>query len=264
MDLLDTHEKEIMDQDRHLFVYCDDSDLRKKVIKKIDEEYKTTFADNKPISLVLEDNSLPIIEGEISRLDSTRLIIIAREFLHFNISKNLLEKMSNNLKEDQIKALIDDITRSFFINKEKVHNINELYDLFNSSANFYTNYYTDFLQKNEKLGDINDLEIPFIDAISFIKCIKSSIGYDSYIGLIINNDKEMNNLSKQAINELITRRCNDDLSVKVFTPESEWKNYHSISGMLAESIHDYGTINLDKSYKKELVKRKTVNGNYRV
>ena len=62
--------------------------------------------------------------------------------------------------------------------------------------------------------------------------------------------------STQAINNLIGSRINGDISVKVAIEPDDWETYRDSNGQFVGAIHDYGTVELDDSYKKYMKSRK--------
>ena len=73
---------------------------------------------------------------------------------------------------------------------------------------------------------------------------------NSYFGIIIDKKGPLATTSVQAINTLIGGRINDDISVKVAISQDDWETYITNNGQFIEAVHDYGTVELDDSYKK--------------
>ena len=74
---------------------------------------------------------------------------------------------------------------------------------------------------------------------------KKMVNTNSHFSLIFDQQTPIPLVSQQAINSIVTRRINSDISMNVVCNRNEWNTYYGLDGMLAEVTHDYGDRNLE-------------------
>lgn len=242
-------------QSRHQFIYGYNGDKRKEFLKNIASKNPIVLDKDQPGFIYLEDFSLPNTSPNTK--NAFQLSSISREFLNFEIAYSLLinsqTQIGKRLLDERADKLLSAINR-LFLNKsfEDIKSLDELISILKDVRNFYQEKYIQ-LSEESKLN-IGSLPIPFIDIEAFVNYFKKMLNNNSYFGLIFDQQKKIPTISQQAINGIITRRINHNLSVKVASQPNEW-NYLDLNGLLAESVHDYGTVVIDEcfgSYTKSL------------
>jgi len=246
--------QEILGQSRHLFVYGYNYENREKLLESLEDDFPIKINENYPIALYLKDYALPNINQINRNLENDKAKILCKNFFEFSLSENIIKKVLEiqelgNLNI-QIDKMLDRINRCFLNNqKTKISDLQELRETLIQSKNFYYNYYVSFLNGESNLPDIKDLQMQFIDIMALINFVKTMLNNNSYFGIIIDYQMEMPLVLQQTINGYITKRCNSDISMKVVCDIADWKTYYDLNGVLAESVHDYGIVELDNNYK---------------
>ena len=123
--------------------------------------------------------------------------------------------------------------------------------VFKESIEFYLESYKNYVLNIERV-QIDSVPIPFMNLEFFVKRFKESINNQSYFGVIINNNKDIALSSVQAINDLVGSRINGDISMKIVTEPDKWKSYRCTRDDFVQSVHDYGTIELDDSLRDNI------------
>ena len=248
--------EEIMGQSRHLFVYGYDNEQRKQFLEKMTALYPVVFDRDFPMAIYVSEIGLPNISICNDKVDNIKISIISRQFLFFSILHDILLKaLLTNDKEvlnDRIKELIDVLNKySVNLNHSPIKDLEDLIETLTQSKEFYKKYYIDYLEKGIE-GSLNDITLPFIEFEMFIRLLKSLIKNNSYFGIIIDKQNDIAISSCQAINSLVGGRINGDISMKIVTSPDDWRVFRDFNGSFIESIHDYGTVELDSSLSQYL------------
>ena len=83
----------------------------------------------------------------------------------------------------------------------------------------------------------------------FVKQYKRGMNIDSHFGIIFDKKGYIFIPSTQTINDLISKRTNDDISIKIAVKPDNWQVYTDTNDQFIERVHDYGMVELDDSYK---------------
>lgn len=244
--------KEIMEQSRHLFVYGYNTDYRSQFLQSIEYDYPIIVNSNKPVALYFDNFSISEIDYHSE--DKNRFLIeaISREYMHFTIASKLLERtleLDKNFINDRLSRLI------YLVNKNKnnsfpeIETIEDLLREMKKSRDFYYQNYIDYVKGLIKNIPIDDISIPFIQLETFVSKYKTLMNIDSYLGIILDKKTQLAIPSVQVINNLIGGRINKDISIKLAIEPNDWETYIDVNGQLIEATHDYGTVELDNSYK---------------
>lgn len=246
--------KQIMEENRHQFIYAYNTEGRHMFLKDLEMTYPILPDSTKPVAVYMKNFSLPLSQQINETINPEIVRLIAREFLEFSISENIIRRM---LEEEKINAsmskinnLLERINRLYGSKKEQqARSLEELKSILEESRKMYSNYYIEYLQGDQAWFSNVSLRIPFIESTYIAKKTKEILNIDSYYGLIFEIDEKIPLVSHQAINGFVTRRCNEDLSIKVTTEPVSWPTFYDLNGTLAENVHDYGTIEIDDSRK---------------
>ena len=84
-----------------------------------------------------------------------------------------------------------------------------------------------------------------MELTTFMEMFKRMINTNCHFSLIFDQQNPSQLISQQAINGIVTRRINSDISMNVVCDRDKWNTYYSLDGMLAEPTHDYGDRNLE-------------------
>lgn len=244
--------KEIMEQDRHLFIYGYNNEHRSDFLKSLEYNYPFLIDTDKPIALYFDSLGFPKMDIDLKNKNINLIEVASMEYLSFTIATKILEK-AMQLEIDLEKRLarliyLTNVNRND--NYKEVKNVKDLLKELKISRDFYYEKYISYVKGVIEEIPINDIAVPFIQLEMFIKEIKTALNINSYFGIIIDKKGPLATTSVQAINTLIGGRINDDISVKVAISQDDWETYITNNGQFIEAIHDYGTVELDDSYKK--------------
>ena len=139
---------------------------------------------------------------------------------------------------------------------EEIKTIEDLLKEIKTSRDFYYEYYFKYISGEVKSIPIDKISIPFMEIDMFVSNFKNGMNLDSYIGIIFDKKIPQEISWVKAINNLISRRINKDISIKVALEPDAWETYTSTNGQLIEATHDYGTIELDDSLKDNIKRKK--------
>lgn len=250
--------KEIMGQSRHLFIYGYDNDYRSDFLKSLEIAYPVTIDSNKPVALYFNSLGLPKIESSIKDKDTYLIHSISREYLYFTVAFKILERsveIDKSTLDRRLKRLISliNIINSNRNNEYKeIETVADLLKEINNTKKFYLENYINYMKGLTKSISVNDISIPFMQLEMFVNEYKKAMGINSYIGIIFDKKEPLDISSTHAINNLINSRINKDISVKVAIEPNNWDSYRTTNGSFIDAIHDYGTVELDDSYKKHI------------
>lgn len=245
----DIKKKEIIEQNRHQFIYGYNGDERRIFLKGIENDFPIKVNENIPMAIYLDEIYLPEIDLSNKDVDKFRMYSIGREQFNFVVAQNILSKIlrkeENNFNEQSVEKFLSAINRLYLNSSCKnIETLDELLNGLKESQKFYEEYYT-----GHNL-DINELKIQFLDIAFFVRYIKKLLNNNSYFGIIVDHQREISLITKMAINALVASRINSDISMKVACEPGEWRVYTDFNGEHIDSIHDYGIVNLDNSEKE--------------
>jgi len=244
-----------MDQSRHLWIYGRNGDQRKKILSELESLYPIKLDQNTPIAIYMNSFILPSVTDKRENCDKTLVNIAARNHLDFAIAENIIRK----IEKDNIvlsEEFLSHVNR-LFLNKKhsRIESIDELLQVLKTSRQFFEQYYISELTGITGKGNIEDLKIAFLMIDGFIRYLKKAINNQSYFGIILDHQAPFPIETTIAINGFVSRRCNDDISIKVALYPDEWESYYDANGLPIEAIHDYGTVELDDSLKQYVIKK---------
>lgn len=243
-------ERIIVEESRHYFIYGENGEERRQLLKSIADKYPIVLDTSTPACVYMEDFSLPEVINVVEYYDKIKRLTCAREFLSFSIAHQLVSQLTRQINVCQANERVDEFLKR--VNRTlKEHDYNDIQDLeeligvLKISKEFYREEYKNLLQLGTIVGDINDLKIPFITLNTFMTLFKKMVNTNSYFSLIFDQQNQIPLISQQAINSIVTRRINSDISMNVICNRDEWNTYYGLDGMLAEATHDYGSRNLE-------------------
>lgn len=246
----------MMGESRHHFVYGYDTTKRKEFCESLEKSYPIVMDSDKPMGIYLEEYGLPNIEYDKGLVDMYETWSISREYLWFSIIYRILSNAKESVGFDElnkrVQELINRLNRGFKTPGFKdIQDLNHLLAVFKESIEFYLESYKNYVLNMERV-QIDSVPIPFMNLEFFVKRFKESINNQSYFGVIINNNKDIALSSVQAINDLVGSRINGDISMKIVTEPDKWKSYRCTRDDFVQSVHDYGTIELDDSLRDNI------------
>lgn len=254
---------QIMDQSRHQFIYGYDGLQRKQFLENIASHYPIVLDKNFPMAIYVAEFGLPKIIDIYKDVDKNKIAMISREFLYLSVASDILIKakttIDGNLLNERIRRLIWMLNK-YNINKDypSIENLDSLIDLLIQSKEFYKKYYIEYYGQGIESTTINEVGISHLQIDMFISQLKRALNNESYFGIIIDKQDEIAISSTQAINFLIGKRINSDISMKIAIEPDKWDLYKDSNGQLIDCVHDYGTVELDDSQSQHLKRLKKV------
>ena len=247
--------REIIGQSRHQFIYGENGKMREDLLRDIVRDNPIVCDCNVPGAIYLENDYL-IDDNSEDDIDIYRSCPIAREHFNFAICGKLLDDALStdlNARSDQFLSRIN----SLFVDDDygSIDDVDSLIRVLYQARDFYRDGYKIYLQTGE-FPSIDNLPIKFIDLNSFMRCYKRLLNNKSYFSVIVDQQSPISKLSKRAINDIVGKRINSDISMKVATSPEEWEIYYDLNGQLVENIHDYGVVELDDSFNQYVKKIK--------
>ncbi len=244
--------REIMERSRHLFIYGYENPCRSQFLQKLEDEYPLTVDSKRPIALYFD--SLGIEGNHHSKDDDSSLIkAIAREYLSFTIASKILERtleLDDINLEERLSRLVNLINKSRNNNHSEIKTIDKLLKETKRSSEFYFEKHNNCHKTIDKNLSIEDISLPVLPLEMFVSKYKRAMNIDSYFAIIYDNKSRISNSSTKTINSLINARINKDISTKIVVEPGYWMSYQDANNKLIERVHDYGTVELDDSYKQ--------------
>lgn len=243
-------ERIIVGESRHYFIYSENKEQRKELLQNISDRNPIVLDSSEPAMVYMDDFFLLESENKVTHVDNYRLKLVAREYLNFYIAHKLLIQFQSQteiyIDDLRVKSFLKDINR-LLLNQDHndIEDLNDLINVINQSKEFYKREYKNLQELGKIVEDISDLPIQFLELSSFMRPFKKMINTTSHFSLVFDQQSKPQLIMQQAINGLVTRRINSDISVNVVCARDEWKTYYDLTGMLAEPIHDYGDRNLE-------------------
>lgn len=246
---------EIIGQSRHQFIYGENGERREGILKGIVNDNPIVCDVNEPGSIYLDNNYL--VGGEsVYQLDSYRKLAIAREQFSFAVCGKLLEEalsLDINARSDEFLSRMN---RLFVDNGQSIDDLDSLVRVLYQARDFYRDGYKTYLETGV-FPSLEGLPIRFMELDSFMHYYKKLLNNKSYFSVIVDQQKPISSLSKRAINDVVGKRINADISMKVACQPDEWETYYDLSGQFVQSVHDYGVVELDDSLNQYVKKRKS-------
>lgn len=241
---MEKYNKYIMEQNRHMFIYDYGID-RQNYLIQLETAYPIKTEQYSPMAICMDDLRLPDIRNE--EIDKTKIAILTREYLIYSIAYKILKKVYEQIDINLLSDRINNL--SFWLeknssNSDKIDELKQLLQNLEKSVNFYIESYFEVLKTGKFSLDFDKLPISYMNIERFTKDIKSFLNNKSYFGIVINQQGQISLELQQAINWLVTKRINSNISIKVFCEEDAWKTYYDLDGVLAENIHDYENVKI--------------------
>ena len=245
---------EIIGQSRHQFIYGENGERRKDILTGIVNDNPIVCDVNEPGSILLDNDYL--VGGEsVYNLDSYKKLAISREHFNFAVCGKLLDEalsLDINARSDEFLCRMNQI---FVDNGQSIDDLDSLVRVLYQARDFYKDGYRIYLETG-KFPSIEDLPIRFMDLNSFMHYYKKLLNNRSYFSVIVDQQSPISSLSKRAINDVVGKRINKDISMKVACQPDEWETYYDLSGQFVQAVHDYGIVELDDSLSQYVKKRR--------
>lgn len=245
--------KEIMEQSRHQLIYGYCGDTRSQFLQELDEEYPLLEDSTTPIALYMDNFGLPKVENQRNQTDGYIVGAISREYLSMSIASKILEKTlekQNKELEERLNRLLYLINKLNRHSQVEVSSLRELLQALEEAKQFYLTNFSQYLTGTIDEISINQLSVPFLQLDMFISEFKRAMNIQSYFGILLDKKEPVALSSAQAVNNIIGRRINKDISIKLAVEPNDWDTYFDPNGQRIEVIHDYGTVELDDSHKE--------------
>ena len=257
------HEKElkeeIMEQGRHLFIYGYKNEQRSDFLKGLESGYPIIADSDKPAALYFDSLGIPEMNIDLKGKDTLLIHVSSREYLSFAVAAKILERsmdFDKTVLDRRLSELIGLINSDKNMGFAEIQTVEDLLKEIKISRDFYYESYIKYVKGLIASISIDDIAIPFLELDMFVRLYKEAMNMKSYFGIIFDKQTPLMPSSTQAINNLIGSRINGDISVKVAIEPDDWETYRDSNGQFVGAIHDYGTVELDDSYKKYMKSRK--------
>ena len=250
-----------MGQSRHQFIYGFKGQERADFLKATALSYPVDLDKSNPVGIYIDNIGLPEIKDITVELDDITLSALSREYCYFSIASKIMDTIMEQVDNKDLfsreSKFLDNINR-LFINKfhKPIEDLKVLRTILVEAKQAYYFEYEKFVACGELKDFTINLPISFMMLEWFIEYSKKMLNTSSYFGIIIDYQSPISIKSQQAINSLIGSRINSDLSIKVACEPLEWKSHYDFNGNPIQSVHDYGTVEIDDCYKEHMKKLK--------
>lgn len=249
---------QIMEQNRHQFIYGYNTDDRTKQIKDMVGEYPVKMDESTPMGIYLENHAIQteLPDYNVDKLLTTRM---SKEYLSFAIAYTLLDRALQDSDFEVIPERVStflEVVNHLILQpgQANIQSLQELLAVLKIGLDFYEMNYKSTVETGAFTGNFSEVPISFLSLDTFLRYFKKMLNNNSYVAVVIDLKSPISGIATQAINEYFTKRCNADLSMKVVCEPGSWGTYYDFNGVPVEYIHDYGTVELDDSHQ-ECMKR---------
>lgn len=251
--------QEIMEQGRHLFIYGYKNEQRSEFLKSLERDYPVIADSDKPAALYFDSLGIPKMDINLEGKDTLLINASSREYLSFAVAAKILERsmdFDKTVLDRRLSRLISLINSGKNMDYAEIQTVEDLLKEIKTSRDFYYESYINYVKGLIASISIDDVAIPFLELDMFVRLYKEAMNMKSYFGIIFDKQTPLMPSSTQAINNLIGSRINGDISVKVAIEPDDWETYRDSNGQFVEATHDYGTVELDNSFKTLMKNRK--------
>ncbi len=222
---------------------------RTKFLKNIANLHGIKIDSKEPIVIYLENIGLS--KMNVSKdLDTNKLAIIAENYLTLMMINSLIMQIDDNnpLIDKRFKEIFDYINMSKIKRDSDIKSMGDLKRFIEYSLNYFYDYYLNYLEYGiEK--DIQDMPVIFINIERFVELFKKAINNPNHITFLFDKKDDIAIFSTKAINDLLGSRINKDISIKIVCEPEKWETFLTNNKQFVEATHDYGTMELDDSFK---------------
>lgn len=251
----------IMGQSRHQFIYAYNGQERTGFLKKLALKYPIILDKSRPMGIYLEEIGIPKSDKSMEGLDKIALSAFHREYFYFLVASGIVDTSFKQISEQDLECRTKEFlnrVNKLMLNKAhtSISSLQELKIILNEVKQAYLFNYEQYIASGQLKSFVDNLPISFLWLDKFVELYKKMLNNNSYFAILIDHQKPINSLSYRAINSLVASRINADLSMKVICEPKSWGSHCDFNGNFIENVHDYGTVELDDSFKEHMKKLK--------
>ena len=244
-----------MEQSRHLFIYGYKNEHRSEFLKSLESDYPVIADSDKPVALYFDFLGMPKMNIDLKGKDTFLLHASSREYLSFAVAAKILERsmeFDKTVLDRRFSRLIGLINRKKNMGYAEIQTVADLLKEIKTSRDFCYESYSNYVKGLIERISIDDVAISFLQLEMFVRLYKDAMNMNSYFGIIFDKQNPLMSSSTQVINNLLGSRINGNISVKVAIEPDDWETYRDSNGQFVEAVHDYGTVELDNSFKEHM------------
>lgn len=227
--------KNIIYNNKDIFINFNDDSLKKEITEQVKEMEIGEYYSEEPFFVYLSDYGLPKIKVN-EYCNQITLNTICKEYLYFSVAIKILEKYKN------IKIYEVDFNENYFIEKIKrqielkdrdnINSIEDILNAFRKVKDYYSEEYYYYSKTGNFKKDLSNIPIAYLDIEYFISSFKKLIKNNTYVCIIIDNDKDkdINITSKRCVNSLMDINYDVPFTIKVLTNTDEWEDFNDLYG----------------------------------